>query len=228
MDINDFDETIEGPWEWDLKRLATSLVLAGREGGVAESGCVDAAEDSVKSYRRTMRGLAEVGFLRSWNALPDESALEQVKADELLDDFAKAAKKARRNTSAKVAAKWTEHLDDHETGIRSRRFESSAPEAWVCAAMWRCCWATTTRSWCCNSSRPSPRRWPRFYRRRRPGTKASGSSAAPAWSNPKPISCWAGPPSTTGPTSCDSSEISRATSTPLGWNATTSTITGSS
>ncbi|MAU84500.1 DUF2252 domain-containing protein [Gordonia sp. Z-3] len=127
MDINDFDETIEGPWEWDLKRLATSLVLAGREGGVAESGCVDAAEDSVKSYRRTMRGLAEVGFLRSWNALPDESALERVKADELLDDFAKAAKKARRNTSAKVAAKWTEHLDDHETGIRSRRFVSDPP-----------------------------------------------------------------------------------------------------
>ncbi|MEE4025831.1 DUF2252 domain-containing protein [Gordonia sp. PKS22-38] len=127
MDINDFDETIPGPWEWDLKRLAASLVLAGREGGVSESGCVEAAEDAVKSYRRTIRGLAEVPFLRAWNALPDESVLERVKADELLDDFAKAAKKARRNTSAKVAAKWTEHLDDHETGISSRRFVEDPP-----------------------------------------------------------------------------------------------------
>ncbi|MXP20044.1 DUF2252 domain-containing protein [Gordonia sp. HNM0687] len=127
MDINDFDETMDGPWEWDLKRLAASLVLAGREGGVSESGCVEAAEDSVKSYRRTMRGLAEIGFLRSWNALPDESVLEKAKADELLDDFAKAAQKARRNTSAKVAAKWTEHLEDHETGIRSRRFVEDPP-----------------------------------------------------------------------------------------------------
>ncbi|WP_068269288.1 DUF2252 domain-containing protein [Aldersonia kunmingensis] len=127
MDINDFDETAPGPWEWDLKRLAASLVLAGREGGVTEAGCIDAAEDAVKSYRRTIRALADLPFMGSWNALPDKSVVERVRADALLDDFEKASEKARRNTSAKVAAKWTEHLDDHATGIRQRRFIEDPP-----------------------------------------------------------------------------------------------------
>jgi uncharacterized protein (DUF2252 family) len=104
MDINDFDETVAGPWEWDLKRLAASLVLAGREGGIGEPGCREAAEDAVKSYRRTIRALAELPYLESWNALPDASVLSKARADELIDDFADAEKKARRNTSAKVVA----------------------------------------------------------------------------------------------------------------------------
>ncbi|OZG27476.1 hypothetical protein BH683_018950 [Williamsia sp. 1138] len=127
MDINDFDETIPGPWEWDLKRLAASLVLAGRGGGVSEAGCRDAAQDAARSYRKTMRTLAEVPFLRSWSALPDASILDQAKADALLDDFDEAAKKARRNTSEKVVAKWTEHLEDHTTGIRRHRFVTDPP-----------------------------------------------------------------------------------------------------
>jgi len=127
MDINDFDETVPGPWEWDLKRLAASLVLAGREGGVSEKGVLDAAEDAVKSYRRTIRELAELPFMRSWNALPDASVLNHAKADALIDDFTEAATKARRNDSAKVAAKWTERLDDDETGVRRHRFVEDPP-----------------------------------------------------------------------------------------------------
>ncbi len=127
MDINDFDETIAGPWEWDLERLAASLVLAGREGGSDEDDCRTAARDAVRSYRRTIATLAEMPFMQSWTALPDESMIGKAKADDLLDDFKKAAKKARKNTSAKVVAKWTEHLDDHETGIRRHRFVNDPP-----------------------------------------------------------------------------------------------------
>ncbi|MFE3544657.1 DUF2252 domain-containing protein [Nocardia sp. NPDC059177] len=127
MDINDFDETIQGPWEWDLERLAASLVLAGRESGADEDDCARAARDAARSYRRTVAELAEMPFMQSWSALPDESILAQAKAEDLLDDFKKAAKKARKNTSAKVVAKWTEHLDDHETGIRKHRFVSDPP-----------------------------------------------------------------------------------------------------
>jgi uncharacterized protein (DUF2252 family) len=127
MDINDFDETVPGPWEWDLKRLAASLVLAGREGGIGEAGCREAAEDAVKSYRRTIRALAELPFLRSWNALPDSSVLSKARADELIDDFADAAEKARKNDSAKVAAKWTERVDDHVTGLARHRFVEDPP-----------------------------------------------------------------------------------------------------
>lgn len=127
MDINDFDETIPGPWEWDLKRLSASLVLAGREGGVSETGCRDAAKDAVKSYRKTMRKLAEIPFLRSWSALPDASILDKVKADALLGEFDEAAAKARRNTSDKVVSKWTEHLSDHPAGIKRHRFITDPP-----------------------------------------------------------------------------------------------------
>lgn len=127
MDINDFDETVPGPWEWDLKRLATSLELAGREGGVSRSDRLESAEDAVKSYRRTVRELAELPFMASWNALPDAKALSAVKAHELVDDFERAAAKARRNTSARVAAKWTQRIDDHETGTSRQRFIPDPP-----------------------------------------------------------------------------------------------------
>lgn len=125
MDVNDFDETVPGPWEWDLKRLSTSLVLAGREGEVSEKRCRKAAEDAVKSYRRTVRKLAEVPFMTSWNALPDSSVIERAKADELLDDFEKAADKARKNTSAKIAAKRTTEFSDD--GGRRLRFSENPP-----------------------------------------------------------------------------------------------------
>lgn len=127
MDINDFDETVLGPWEWDLERLAASLVLAGREGGADEDDCVRAARDAARSYRRTVAELADMPFLQSWTAMHDESILTEAKAEDLLDDFKKAAKKARKNTSAKVVAKWTERLDDHETDISKHRFVSDPP-----------------------------------------------------------------------------------------------------
>jgi uncharacterized protein (DUF2252 family) len=127
MDINDFDETIPGPWEWDLKRLAASLVLAGREGDVSESGCRDAAQDAVRSYRKTMRRLADIPFLRSWSALPDASILDRVKADALLNSFEEASDKARRNTSDKVVAKSTQLLEDHSTGVSHHRFVADPP-----------------------------------------------------------------------------------------------------
>ncbi len=53
MDLNDFNETVYGPWEWDLKRLAASLVLAGREAGAGEEVCRVAARDAAGAYRRT-------------------------------------------------------------------------------------------------------------------------------------------------------------------------------
>ncbi|OLF17278.1 DUF2252 domain-containing protein [Actinophytocola xanthii] len=112
MDINDFDETVPGPWEWDLKRLTASLVLAGRTGGVSDKGCRDAAEDTVRAYREALRRLAAMPFMESWTALGDESVLSKVKADDLVKDFAKAAEKSRRNTSARFAARWTAYDGD--------------------------------------------------------------------------------------------------------------------
>lgn len=52
FDINDFDETIRGPFEWDLKRLATSLVLAGRENGTKRAQCEEAVQSLIARYRK--------------------------------------------------------------------------------------------------------------------------------------------------------------------------------
>jgi uncharacterized protein (DUF2252 family) len=60
FDINDFDETLRAPFEWDLKRLAASLVLAGREAGSKSSACEDAVLLCVASYRAMARLLAKI------------------------------------------------------------------------------------------------------------------------------------------------------------------------
>jgi len=58
FDINDFDETIVGPFEWDVKRMATSLILAGREASIANGHCREAATAFVARYRRMMHMFA--------------------------------------------------------------------------------------------------------------------------------------------------------------------------
>ena len=66
FDLNDFDETLPGPWEWDVKRLAASFVVAGRENGFDAADCREAAQASVASYRRRMAEFSEMGELEVW------------------------------------------------------------------------------------------------------------------------------------------------------------------
>ncbi len=63
FDINDFDETIRGPFEWDLKRLATSIVLAGREAGNKNAACAEAASVMLRGYCRSMHTFARMPVL---------------------------------------------------------------------------------------------------------------------------------------------------------------------
>ncbi|HXH38026.1 MAG TPA: DUF2252 domain-containing protein [Thermoanaerobaculia bacterium] len=63
FDINDFDETIAGPWEWDMKRLATSFVLAGRESGTTDRRCRDGVAVLMESYRSALSRFALTPFL---------------------------------------------------------------------------------------------------------------------------------------------------------------------
>jgi uncharacterized protein (DUF2252 family) len=63
FDINDFDETMPGPWEWDVKRLATSLVLSGREAGHSDSACKEAVKSVVTEYRKSVKHCSELTVL---------------------------------------------------------------------------------------------------------------------------------------------------------------------
>ncbi|MEU6056697.1 DUF2252 domain-containing protein [Streptomyces sp. NPDC047097] len=122
VDLNDFDETVAGPWEWDLKRLTTSLVLAGRAGGVDEDVCRSAAFDAAGAYRRTMRLLARLPVLDAWNAIADEELVSHTDARDLLGTLERVSEKARNNTSARFAAKSTEECEDG-----GRRFTEAPP-----------------------------------------------------------------------------------------------------
>jgi uncharacterized protein (DUF2252 family) len=62
FDLNDFDETIPGPWEWDVKRLATSLILAGEEAGPSRACCEDGVQSFVRSYREHLSLFATMRF----------------------------------------------------------------------------------------------------------------------------------------------------------------------
>ena len=68
FDINDFDETLPGPWEWDVKRLAASFVLAARSNGLAAADQRDAALACVRSYRERMTDYADLRALDVWYA----------------------------------------------------------------------------------------------------------------------------------------------------------------
>lgn len=68
FDINDFDETSTAPWEWDVKRLATSFAIAGRDKGFTELHCQEAAWTAVSSYRKHMAEYAEMSALQIWYA----------------------------------------------------------------------------------------------------------------------------------------------------------------
>ena len=66
FDINDFDETLPGPWEWDLKRLAASLEVAGRDLDFAPADRREVVSACVAEYRRQMRTAAELSTLDAW------------------------------------------------------------------------------------------------------------------------------------------------------------------
>jgi uncharacterized protein (DUF2252 family) len=76
FDVNDFDETLPGPWEWDLKRLAASIAVAARERGFGDAERRSAVRWSVRRYRQAMRGFAGMTSLQVWYARLDETEIE--------------------------------------------------------------------------------------------------------------------------------------------------------
>jgi len=97
FDVNDFDETLPGPWEWDVKRLATSLEVAGRGNGFGGKDRREIVTASVARYRRAMRGFAGMANLDVWYARAD--------LDDLRAEFESQMKKRQRKMVDKGMAK---------------------------------------------------------------------------------------------------------------------------
>ena len=90
FDINDFDETIHGPFEWDVKRLATSIILAGREAGDKSSDCDAAVAVLLKTYRHAMQTFAKMPVM--------DLARYQVHRLQRIEPVSKVLTKAERTT----------------------------------------------------------------------------------------------------------------------------------
>jgi uncharacterized protein (DUF2252 family) len=115
FDMNDFDETNPGPFEWDVKRLATSFALAARSLELAQKDVDAVARTSVSSYRKAMAEFAEKRNLELWYARIDAQAIVDQAANrfsaEEIRRFEKAVSKAEGKDNLKAFAKLTENVD---------------------------------------------------------------------------------------------------------------------
>jgi uncharacterized protein (DUF2252 family) len=97
LDVNDFDETLPGPWEWDVKRLAASFEIAGRDRDFTPKQTRNAVLTTVRAYREAMRELAAMRNLDVWYARLD--------VESLLGDISKVADKKQMKAAQKNVKK---------------------------------------------------------------------------------------------------------------------------
>jgi uncharacterized protein (DUF2252 family) len=126
IDLNDFDETLPGPFEYDVKRLATSFTIAARNNGSTEAEAGEATAASVEAYRNAMSEFADMRTLDVWYASRSERELVATlerEAERQTDKnmrkvvrrateaAAKGTRKARTRDSLQALAKLAEHVD---------------------------------------------------------------------------------------------------------------------
>lgn len=109
FDVNDFDECYWGSWEWDLKRLAASVIVAGRDIGLRDQQAREIVEKLSHMYRKVMRHLDKISTLDVWYAQVDAEALSHMhdhdkKTRKLINE---AIEKARSRTQKNTVAKMT-------------------------------------------------------------------------------------------------------------------------
>jgi uncharacterized protein (DUF2252 family) len=115
FDLNDFDETHVGPFEWDVKRLAASFEIAGRNREFSDAERQAAVLTVVRSYREAMRSFAEMRNLDLWYSRLDigmlEAALKKQREKQAAKTVKRGAAKAQTKDSMKAFAKLTEVVD---------------------------------------------------------------------------------------------------------------------
>jgi uncharacterized protein (DUF2252 family) len=115
FDINDFDETLPGPWEWDVKRLAASMLIAARDDGFRRKDQDRIVLDTVSNYRKSMREFAAMPNLAVWYArLEIESLLHDYAAQFTAKQVKRTEKtlaKARTKDSMSALAKLTQRVN---------------------------------------------------------------------------------------------------------------------
>jgi uncharacterized protein (DUF2252 family) len=103
FDINDFDETLPAPWEWDLKRLAVSFAVAGRDNQLSDAKAREAVLECVRAYREHLREYSKMSPLEVWYTRLDAKTLIAMAPDA-------KAKKFREQMAEKARKRVVEHL----------------------------------------------------------------------------------------------------------------------
>jgi uncharacterized protein (DUF2252 family) len=112
FDLNDFDETLPAPWEWDLKRLAASIVVAGRTNGFREADCADSVRAAISSYRERMADFAPQGYLAVWYSRISAADISASLPTPVKKDFERGVRRATHRDHIQSLAKLTTVIDD--------------------------------------------------------------------------------------------------------------------
>jgi uncharacterized protein (DUF2252 family) len=120
--INDFDETIPGPWEWDLKRLTASAVVGGQFLGDDLKSCAAFSRSVVSSYREHIHEYAHTGYLATWYATIKEKDLFKAVSPKLSDRLRRGLDKAKKRSHLQVLEKMTDLVDNKERIIEDAPF----------------------------------------------------------------------------------------------------------
>jgi len=112
FDLNDFDETLPGPWEWDVKRLAVSFILAGRHNGLSAKESRKVTQTAVRNYRQAMTKLAAMSVTDVWyNLVEADKLVEFTKSGQQTKEAMKVYRKAMRKDSRQALRKLAEEVD---------------------------------------------------------------------------------------------------------------------
>ncbi|MBU3067069.1 DUF2252 domain-containing protein [Nocardia sp. NEAU-G5] len=108
FDVNDFDETLPGPFEWDVKRLSASVVVAARDNGFSDQQAAAAARAAAAAYRETMHELADMDSLTVWYQVAADEVARLIDTPAQRKRATKMMAGARRRTSLQALDKLTE------------------------------------------------------------------------------------------------------------------------
>ena len=117
FDLNDFDETLPGPWEWDVKRMAASVEIAGRDRDMSPERRAAAVQGAVQEYRTAMRMFAEQGNLDVWYARMDLQGMQDRYGADIdqadAERVQRKVAKAERKNSLRALTKLTHSVGGH-------------------------------------------------------------------------------------------------------------------
>jgi uncharacterized protein (DUF2252 family) len=147
FDLNDFDETHPGPWEWDVKRLAASVTVAGRHFGYSQGACDEIVYNMVEQYRQKMSEFAQCGALELWyDRLSFDNLLRLTKSSRAKRVIAQVMAKASQRTHESLLPKLARHnggnwtMNDAPPGLIHFRHDDvmvNAEDDWLTSGEWR-------------------------------------------------------------------------------------------